>query len=190
MKMRMMAALATTALVGFGGANVAFNGTVDGHTLNVRDAAVVRIGDEESSFLMAVLSDQEGLCQRLQQQQQAGSSTELEFTLFEVGSELMPQGAPTGVYSVQTLRDMELEPGAMLARAYFHKRDANCNDQVADEQALGYSGSIHFQEPDANGLAHLEYDISFGSQNDRVTGELTAQLCDVVLSPPVEYTCQ
>ncbi|WNG42675.1 hypothetical protein F0U60_00145 [Archangium minus] len=190
MKMHMMATLATTALVGFGGANVAFNGSVDGHTLNVRDAAVVRVGDETGSTLMVVMSDQEGVCERLRQQQQASSSTELSFALFKVGPELEPLGAPTGVYSVRSLRDMELEPGALLSQAYFHKRDASCNEQVEDERALGYSGHIAFQEPDANGLAHLRYDISFGAQNDRVTGELSARLCDFTLSPPVDYTCK
>jgi hypothetical protein len=77
--------------------------------------------------------------------------------------------------------DSNQAPPPNFATTLFWKNDANCNNVVADPYSWGQSGTVDVEsiafKPD--GSMTGKFDITFGSQLDKVTGTFNASYCDV-----------
>jgi hypothetical protein len=79
-----------------------------------------------------------------------------------------------------TITSLDTAPQGNAALAIFAKSDANCQNVVANDHALGRSGIVTVDSLDLSSKGNLSgsFDITFGS-SDKVSGSINATLCDV-----------
>lgn len=194
MMRRMMGSLAVTALVGCGSALPPFEGEVAGYALEMRDAAAVRLSDAETgeSALFIVLSDREGLCDRLKAGRRAPGATELTFVLASVDASMSPQGAAPGLYKVQALTEGTAPADPNLAQARFHRRTSRCTEEVPEARGRAVSGVVSLESggQGEQGPVGVWYSLDFGPQGDHAEGRFEAKPCDAEIPAPEALECR
>lgn len=157
-----------------------FNGTVSGNSLSVKDAvfSVTRV-DGKIQYSNLILADAPNLCTSLRANRNPKSVTVFaaSFVRSNVAGEVL--ATDVGDYTVVTT--YSLEGGTRSSIAAFFKTDANCTTINTEEQGAGKSGIIKISEynPSTEGKMSGTFDITFGEQNDKVSGSFSADYCDV-----------
>jgi hypothetical protein len=175
---RVTTALAVVILSGCGGS---FSGTVNGLSLNVADSifGLLKDDDGKSAGLVLIMADQPNLCDKLKANREPKNSTAMTFLLFNVandGSQLAPS---TGDYTITSTLGPTTRGNIGLAS--FSKTDGNCTDTIQPANTTGQSGLVKLSSVNssAGGQANGTFDITVGTQNDKVTGTIIANFCDI-----------
>ncbi len=167
---------------GCGGGSV--TGTVSGISLAVQDSIFFVLKDDQgkTGALTVIMADKPNLCDTLKANRQPKSATSLFFYLYNVKIEngavslLAPD---VGTYTVADLQN--LKTSGTYAGTGFSKADANCTDSLTAASSTGKSGSIRLTtvKAEANGNLAGTFDVSIGTQTDKLTGTLNARYCDI-----------
>lgn len=170
-----------TALSGCGGGSV--SGTVSGISLAVQDSIFFVIKDDagKTQYLSVIMADKPNLCDTLKANRLPKSATSLSFGLLNVK---VDNGVPTilapdvGSY---TVTESQVTQTGFFATAGFDRSDANCTSSLADTASNGKSGLVKITsiKAEANGNLAGTFDVSIGTQADKLTGSLNARFCDV-----------
>jgi hypothetical protein len=90
-----------------------------------------------------------------------------------------------------TVVDRSAPPPLNYAWPNFWKSDANCYNVVAESRAWGQSGTVDVESIafTSDGTMTGKFDITFGTQNDRVTGSFNASHCVPPASDAL-YNCE
>ncbi|MBL8953304.1 MAG: hypothetical protein JNK82_21170 [Myxococcaceae bacterium] len=159
-----------------------FSGTVTGNSLSVKDAAfaLLKTDDGKSAGLLLVLSDTPGMCDKVKANRtpkNSSSFTMLAFNLSDTGEALAPDA------NEYTIRSELVTPPlkGRIGVSFFSKVDANCTETLQDKNIAGQSGIVKITRLDgsANGVASGTFDITVGTQLDKVTGSFNATFCDI-----------
>lgn len=160
------------------------NGKVAGNQLSVVDSAFLLFKDNNKIVSAAViLSDKPNLCTTAKANRDTKNSTYLIIGLYRYVDDgaggLTPVSPDVGDYSVT-----QVTRAGTYAGGLFGKSDAACQTTVGATQSAAQSGTVKVTtfKPEANGSAVGTFDITIGTQNDKLTGTFNAQFCDVVPS--------
>lgn len=179
-----LAAAAAAALAGCGGVGGEAEGSVAGHSLDVKDAVFmsVRIGPE-SDVQLVVLSDQEDTCGTLHNVMQSAVPNATLFTLELVRQDdagLLHAG-PGEYRGAPVSGDVDALRGA-LALGTFERTDALCRRTVplADAETAGGKARLESVRAGPGGHAEGTFDLTFGPQGaDRLRGSFRAGWCEL-----------
>ena len=179
--------VSTSLLLAMGcGGPGSFNGEVSGHKLVVNDAVFAPFKDHVGIIgVYLVMSDGEELCTDLKANRVRRNTTAAGFNIFRThesgsGTFLSPDKR---TYTVVDILDRSPPPAA-YTYCGFRKIDENCNYVLPDSSALGQSGTVDVESIafENDGWMTGEFDVIFGTQNDRVTGSFNASYCDATLT--------
>jgi len=169
------------AFSGCGGGSV--SGSVSGISLNAQDSIFFVIKDDagKTQYVSVVMADKPNLCDTLRANRLPKSATSLAFTLVNVkvenrvGTYLAPD---VGSY---TVTDMEISQSGLFAGSGFSRTDANCTDSLTASASTGKSGLVKVTnlKAEVNGNLSGTFDVSIGTQADKLTGSINARFCDV-----------
>lgn len=182
---QMTQCLAAVSLVvmsaGCGGGSV--SGTVSGISLGVQDSIFFVLKDDagKTQALAVIMADKPNICDTLKANREPKSATSLAFTLLNVkiendtGNFLAPD---VGSY---TMTDQDIQSTGLYARGAFTKTDANCTGTLTEAATTGKSGLVKITSLNATANGNLAgtFDVSIGTQADKLTGTLNARFCDV-----------
>ena len=183
--MKRMSQILTTltllaAFSGCGGGSV--SGTVSGVSLNVQDSIFLVIKDDagKTQWVNVFLADKPNLCDTLKANRLPKSATTLGFTLVNVkvennkGTYLAPD---VGSYTVTD----SITQSGLFASTGFSRTDANCTDSLTAAASTGKSGLVKVTNLKAEPSGNLTatFDVSIGTQADKLTGSINARFCDV-----------
>jgi hypothetical protein len=175
---RISVILALAALTGCGGS---FSGTVNGISLNVQDSIFGLLKDEmgKSAGLVIFMADQPGLCDKLKANREPKNSTSMTFLLFNVSNDGMQLAPSTGDYTITS--SLTATTRGNIGIASFSKSDGNCTATIQPANTTGQSGIVKLSalNSSAGGQATGTFDITVGTQNDKVTGSIAASFCDI-----------
>jgi|CXWL01.1.fsa_nt_gi hypothetical protein len=181
--LNIVVSLAFLFCVACGGAG-SVNGKVAGNALSVVDSAFLLFKENNKITSAAViLSDKPNLCTTAKANRDTKNSTYLIIGLYRYVDDgaggLSPVSPDVGDYSV-----VQPTRAGTYAGALFGKSDASCTTTVGATQSAAQSGTVKVTafKPEANGSAVGTFDITVGTQNDKVTGSFNALFCDVALS--------
>jgi hypothetical protein len=170
--------LAFAALTGCGGS---FSGTVNGIPLSVQDSIFGLLKDDQgkSTGLVIFLADKPGLCDKLKANREPKNSTSFTFLLANIandGSQLAPS---TGDYTITS--NFGASTRGNVGIASFSKTDGNCTATIQSANTTGQSGVVKLSgvNSSSGGQATGSFDITVGTQNDKVTGTIAATYCDI-----------
>jgi hypothetical protein len=168
-----------------------FDGKVAGYPLEVRDAAfaLIRDGNGRTVGLLLGMSDVPNLCELVKANRNPKNATTFAAWLFRNSPDRAPLAPEVGEYSVTT----SLLPGAgNHAWASFDKVDSNCTDVIGNDQSNGRSGLIKVTglRAEPGGSLSGDFDITFGSQNDKVKGAFNAAYCEANISFTTRRNCE
>jgi hypothetical protein len=155
-----------------------FNGEVAGNKLAVNDAAFMPVTDDTGATIAAylVMADIPDICATLRANRESKNATYVASLVFRTqgSTALSPD---KGTYTVVDLSSLPPPDFAVIA---FVKTDANCFNVVAADRAIGRSGTMDIEriEFKTGGSMTGKFDVTFGSQNDNVTGTFNASFCD------------
>lgn len=171
--------LLALSLVVLSGCN-SFNGTVNGIPLSIKDAMFGLLKDDagKSAGLLVIVADQPNICDKLKANREPKNSTSMTFVLFNIGD--MGQLAPsTGDYTMTS--SLGATSRGNVGIAQFSKSDGNCTATLQDKNSSAQSGLVKISSlnSSAGGTASATFDITVGSQNDKVTGSFNANYCDI-----------
>jgi hypothetical protein len=171
--------VSSVLLLAFGcGGPGSFNGEVAGNKLSVDDAAFMRLPDDTGATIGAflVMADVPDICATWRANREPKNATSVGFLVFRTqGSTFL--SPDKGAYTVV---DLTSAPPPNFAVTAFVKNDANCETIVDPALAIGRSGTMDVEriEFKTGGSMTGRFDITFGSQNDNVTGTFNASFCD------------
>ncbi len=157
-----------------------FKGKVDDRELSVEDAVFLPLKDDAGKTLgvMLYMVDQPDICSTLKANRDPKNTTVFSALLVRSNGEqvLAPE---EGDYTV-TNNFLNVGSGNH-ALAIFGKNDANCDNAVSGDRGIGRSGIINVKELalGSDGAMSGTFDITFGSQGDKVSGSFNAAYCDV-----------
>jgi hypothetical protein len=180
-----------------GGGPGNFSGRVDGNPLTVRSAALMKVPDTVPGNIggytvAVVLSDQNNVCQLLQNNEVVRDSAEFGFlagTTNASGKWSAQVSAGTfNVEDVITLFDQSSLMSQNVAYALYEQLDSNCNPTSPGLSNWGTGGSITFNALDAvaGGSAQGSYSVTFGS-GDQATGNFHANFCSTTTNPVLTF---
>lgn len=165
------------------------SGTVGGVSLNVQDAIFYVIKDDagKTQGIALALADKSAVCTTVKANRQPKSATSISFGLFNVkvdGAATTLLAPDVGDYTV-TNNSADLAKGGRWAIGAFDKVDANCTSSMATSATTGQSGlvTVTTLKSEASGTAEGTFDVSFGTQKDKVTGRFSAGYCDLAKTP-------
>lgn len=168
-------------LSGCGGGSVA--GSVSGISLAAQDSIFLVLKDDagKTQSIVVLIADKPNICDTLKANREPKASTSLAFTLLNVkiennkGSLLAPD---VGSY---TVTDQDITASGTFARSSFTKTDANCTQTLTTGATTGKSGLVKISSLNASSSGSLvgTFDVSIGTQSDKLTGTLNARFCDV-----------
>lgn len=174
-----------SAFSGCGGGSV--NGNVSGISLNVLDSIFVVIKDDagKTQGVTVLMGDKPNICDTLKANREPKSATTLVFSMFNakfengVGSYLAPD---VGSY---TVIDMPTSIGGQFTFAAFGRTDANCTASLTGAASQGKSGLVKVSQLTASAGGSLTgtFDVSIGTQADKLTGNINAKYCDASKIP-------
>lgn len=172
----LMAVGAAIALSACGGS---VNGPVAGAQLGVADSVFFVNKDSagKTKALIVVLADKPNICTSLKANRQPKNATSMVLSLIRLsanGEVLAPDVAD------YTVTD-QFSGAGNWGFAEFSKTDSNCTSVLASTATGGRSGVVKLTAINANtgGTAAGTFDITFGSQNDKVTGNFNSTYCDL-----------
>ncbi len=182
---RMSQIVATLTLLaafsGCGGGSV--TGTVSGISLAVQDSIFFVLKDDagKTQAVSVIMADKPNLCDTLKANRMPKSATSLSFALLNVKVEngIATLLAPdVGGY---TVTDSSVTQTGLFTSAGFDRTDANCTSSLASSATVGKSGLVKVTtlKAEANGSLAGTFDVSIGTQADKLTGSLNARFCDV-----------
>ena len=176
---KILMGLSAILAVGCGGSGV--SGTVVGNTLSVKDTlfAVLKNDEGKSAGLLIAMADQPGMCDKLKANREPKNMTSLFFLLgnfSDTGESLAPDVSD---YTIK--ESLAATDKGHLGRAFFSKTDANCTNTLQEKNTIGQSGLVKVSKLDGspNGTANGTFDITMGSQTDKLTGSFSATYCDI-----------
>lgn len=171
--------LSAILAVGCGGSGV--NGTVVGSTLSVKDTifALLKNDDGKSVGLLIAMSDQSGNCDKLKANRDPKNATTMLFVLVNRSDSAEPLAPDATDYTIK--ESVAGTDKGHLGEAYFAKTDANCTNTLQEKNTKGQSGLVKISKLDgsANGAANGTFDITMGTQLDKLTGSFSATYCDI-----------
>ncbi len=165
------------------------SGTVSGISLNVQDAIFFSPKDNAGKTvgLAVLLADKPNLCDTLKANRQPKSSTGLSLVMMNIkvdGSTVTFLSPDVASYTVTT-NDADLAKGGLFAQGGFGKNDSSCTSTLTDAASTMKSGLVKLTaiKNEAGGTAEGTFDVSIGSQADKLTGRFTASFCDLSKMP-------
>lgn len=159
----------------------AMQGTIDGETLVVRSAVFVESAHPTwGVFRTIILSDAPGLCAHLASHGfNPSNSKSLEFQFTRKYDDGHPVELDAGDYEIKG-------QSSRTASAWFSKLDSECYDQILSADGTATKGSISIDSIDlgTGGHARGSFDLTFGPNEDVVTGSFNAVHCkaDLIFS--------
>lgn len=158
-----------------------FSGKVAGNELSVKDA-VFTVTRSQGKIVTStlILADIPDVCTLLKANRNPKSATAFGTAFIRTNANGDVLATDIGNYTV--LADLNgATAGNNVALAAFGRVDANCTNTLSAAQSNGKSGIIKVTEynPAADGKMSGTFDITFGDQNDKVTGSFSADFCDV-----------
>ena len=167
------------------------NGTVKGAGLTPAEAVFVTVGGMpgmgSNPMLVAFMSDQAGLCDKLKANQSFKGATAYQFMLHVLNTtgELAPLKLER--YTITTT---PATATGNVAQASFNKLDSTCASTVAGPvpatagsiELTSFSVNMASGGASATGAASADFDLTFGT--DRVTGSFSARYCEATLGTP------
>ncbi len=174
------AALSVVSFLGCGAGSI--NGTVSGISLAVQDSIffTAKSADGKTLGVITLMADKPNICDTLKANRQPKSATVLAFTLLNVkvengrGTQLAPD---VGSYTVV---DTYSQSGNYVS-ASFSRTDANCTASLTEAASSGRSGIVKITKLDSSPSGNLAgtFDVSIGTQADKLTGTINARYCDI-----------
>lgn len=188
LKLWMTGLLASVAvLTGCGGPG-SVSGTVSGVSLAVQDAIFFIAKDDagKSQAAVVLLADKPNLCDTFKANRKPKSVTGLMFLLMNVKVEgtavtaLAPDVADYAIVDFSTIKT-----SGHFGDGAFVKNDANCTDSLASTATGLKSGLVKLTslKSEASGSAAGTFDVSVGTQADKLTGSFNASYCDLSKLP-------
>lgn len=156
-------------------------GVVLGRPFRVRDAALIAYDVPDCSghiaALTLLLSDQDGLCERVQKNAIARGTGVLAINL-DPGPDT---DAHPGTYDINP--DTEPTPQRGRAQAALTRYNGDCvpDDESATPALAGSAGSVVLSTLDANGHAIGSLEVTLGEQRDVLVGTFDVQRCNANL---------
>lgn len=182
---------AAVLAVGCGGPG-SFNGTVDGKSLSVEDAvfAPIKSNNGDTVGVALALSDVPDMCAQIKANREPKGATVASFLLLRVGSD--GNGLAPDVGEFKVTDSFEHTPQGNFAFGGFSKSDANCNNEIANDHSSAKSGVVKVDalELKKDGSLTGTFDVTFGTQADKVTGSFNAAFCDVSAISDTEPNCE
>ncbi len=175
------AVVVVATLSGCGGGSVA--GSVSGISLAAQDSIFLVLKDDagKTGSVIVLIGDKPNICDTLKANREPKASTSLAFQLYNVKVEnqtLTLLAPDVGSY---TVTDQTINTTGTYSRALFTRTDANCTATLADTATGGKSGLVKISSLNASSSGSLvgTFDVSIGTQSDKLTGTLNARFCDV-----------
>lgn len=170
---------AALSLLGCGGPG-RFDGTVEGHGLDVRETIFSLLKDSSGKISGAALTlaDVPGLCELDKANRIPKNVSAVTFVLERTNDDNTVLAPDPGSY---TIRSASANQNGRVAFGGFYLLDANCTNEVPVEKAQARSGLIELEtlRAEEGGLMAGRFDVTFGVQADKATGQFTATFCDV-----------
>jgi hypothetical protein len=189
MKARALLSLAALLIACACGGPGSLSGPVDGATLSVKDAAFAMIqSNGKSTALLLIMSDQPNVCDTAKANRQLKGETSLTFYFVDKNPDGTIIAPAVGEYTAtNSLFDFT---GKSFASVGFAKADSNCTNTLGSK-GEAQSGLVKLTGLSARsgGTADGTFDITFGTQADKVTGSFSAQYCDLT-SVPLNRNCE
>jgi hypothetical protein len=166
-----------------------FDGTVAGVKLDVKSAVFLQGKDSNGSPTSAwvALTDIDQPCDMLKANRTQKNGTYALFALeqFDSSHKVIAPGI-----AEYTVTDNLLTFSGNVAFASFTKNDTNCTNTLQSKNSTGRSGLIKVTsyKAAAGGSINGSFDVTYGDQNDRVTGGFNAPFCDADL--PSNPNCE
>lgn len=157
-----------------------FNGTVDGKSLTVEDAIFVPDKDSngKTTGVFLVLADVPDLCSVVKANRDPKGATWVMFGLARYSSDGKVLAPDKGEYKV--VSELSGNLNGNVAAGVFNKSDANCSNEVPSDRRSAKSGLLTVDSIDLkqDGSMVGTFDVTFGTQADKVTGSFHATYCD------------
>jgi hypothetical protein len=169
-----------------------FNGEVAGNRLAVHDAVFFPFSDTDTGEILGVrveLGDVADLCADAKALRTRKNATYVDIDVFRLNQDATWFLSPDkGTY---TVIDRSAAQPPNFAYADFWRSDANCFNVVGSSNSSGRSGTVDVESIAFTGDGSItgKFDITFGSQNDKVTGSFNASRCDAP-ETTAGYNCE
>jgi hypothetical protein len=158
-----------------------FSGTIVGTPLSVQDVifAVLKTEQGKSAGMFVLMSDKPNMCASLKANREPKNATAVMFQLLRISANAEILAPEIGDYTVKPL--VAGSGAGNYAYSVFAKTDANCTEALSATNVVGQSGIVKVTalKAEANGTAAGTFDITYGTQNDKVTGAFNASYCDI-----------
>lgn len=170
---------AVGAVIALSACGGSVNGTVAGASLAVADSVFFVNKDSagKTKALIVVLSDKPNVCTSLKANREAKNSTGIIFQLIRLSANAEILAPDVADYTVTE----QISAAGNWGFADFAKTDSNCTSVLASSATSGKSGVVKLTaiKADTGGVASGTFDVTFGSQNDKVTGSFNSTYCDL-----------
>ncbi len=156
-----------------------FDGTVSGIKLDVKSAVFLQGKDGNGSPNSAwlALADVSNPCDMLKANRMQKSGAYALFVLeqFDANNKAIQPGV-----AEYTVTDNIFTFSGNVAFANFVKNDTNCTNTLQSKNSTGRSGLIKVTsyKGATGGSIGGSFDVTFGDQNDKVTGSFNAPFCE------------
>lgn len=162
-----------------------FKGTVEGRSLKVEDAVfyVSPGSDSASPSLEVILSDRPGVCDDLRAGRFRKNATIVDMLLSRrIDGEYV--ALDKGQYTISG-------DAGRIGVAIFVPFDANCVSSLSPSRSLAASGTVEIDEfrGAPGGRLTGSFAMAIGEQADQVTGNVSADWCDLS-DQPDSFSCE
>ncbi len=166
-----------------------FNGTVAGIKLDVKSSVFLQGTDSNGvpNSAWVALTDVPAACDEVKSNRTPKNGTIVVFLLERYDANNKRIAPDKGDY---TVTDNIFSSSGNIAFANFSKQDTNCTNTIQAKNSTGRSGLIKVDgyKGVTGGNISGSFDVTFGDQNDRVTGGFNADFCDAAI--PLTPNCE
>ncbi len=182
--LKVVTAAAVLSLLSACGAG-SVSGSVSGISLGVQDMIFFVLKDTGGKTQSVVLlaADKPNLCDTLKANRQPKSATSLVLALQNIkvdGTTVTTLAPDIGQYTVLEGGSQVTNSG-LYASGAFNKTDANCTSSLTSAASVAKSGFVKVTtlKADSSGSLQGTFDVSIGTQADKLTGSINARFCDI-----------
>ena len=166
-------------------------GTVAGNSFTIQDAVVVSVSSSGSSNTGAVISmtSAANACQNIKDKIRPKGASGVVFVLVRLDANANPLPIIAGDYQVNS----EPSGAGMWALGAVGKDDDACKSTIPEGQSNATSGKVTVTSVDfsTGGVTAGTFDLTIGSQADKISGSFSATFCESAASiPSGDSTCQ
>jgi hypothetical protein len=172
-------ALLLLALCACGGGPGTLNGTVGNTHLEVRDAVFTVTTDSAGNpvYAQLILSDFADTCGALKAHRNPSGATSLSLNLFRFAD---GAAAPLEAGQYQVTSSLPKLTNGSWGSGELVRNDPHCTNMLSAHSAMTKEGRLDVQAYCAaeGGILTGGYELTFGDQGDRASGDFTARFCD------------